>query len=79
ELAEALAAFPGGALLVSHDRELIEAACNRFWALNDGLLQEWPDADSAYAALFTAPASPPERTVPASGAPAPAEPGGEEA
>ncbi|WP_406850009.1 ABC-F family ATP-binding cassette domain-containing protein [Chromobacterium phragmitis] len=56
ELAEALAAFPGGALLVSHDRELIEAACNRFWVLRDGRLTEWPDADAAYAALFSAPA-----------------------
>ncbi|MCD4487436.1 ATP-binding cassette domain-containing protein, partial [Chromobacterium vaccinii] len=79
ELAGALAAFPGGALLVSHDRELIEAACNRFWVLDDGRLREWPDADSAYAALFTAPAGSPERPAPASDAPAPAEPNGEDA
>ena len=79
ELASALAAFPGGALLVSHDRELIEAACNRFWVLDDGRLREWPDADSAYAALFTVPAAVPERPAPASDAPAPAEPNGEDA
>ncbi|MEO4027032.1 ABC-F family ATP-binding cassette domain-containing protein [Chromobacterium vaccinii] len=79
ELAGALAAFPGGALLVSHDRELIEAACNRFWVLDDGRLREWPDADSAYAALFTAPAGAPERPAPASDAPEPAEPSGEDA
>lgn len=54
ELAAALAAFAGGVILVSHDRELIEHSCNRFWAINDGHLQEWPDAESAYQRLFTA-------------------------
>ncbi|BEV72610.1 ATP-binding cassette domain-containing protein [Paludibacterium sp. THUN1379] len=52
QLAEALQGFPGGVLLVSHDRELIEAACNRFWVLREGRLQAWPDAASAYASLF---------------------------
>ena len=54
ELAEALSHFAGGVLLVSHDRELIEASCNRFWVLRDGLLTAWPDASSAYQALFSA-------------------------
>ncbi|KMN82725.1 ABC transporter [Chromobacterium sp. LK11] len=56
ELAEELAGFAGGFLLVSHDRELIEQSCNRFWVLDDGRLREWPDAASAYAQLFTPPA-----------------------
>jgi heme-transporting ATPase len=52
ELGAALAAFDGGFILVSHDRELIEHSCNRFWVINDGHLQEWPDAESAYQRLF---------------------------
>ena len=51
ELAQALQGFEGGCLLVSHDRDLIEAACNRFWVVADGRLEAWPDAASAYARL----------------------------
>lgn len=35
ELAHCLTHFEGGLLLVSHDRELIESSCNRFWYIND--------------------------------------------
>ena len=51
ELGLALQGFEGGCLLVSHDRDLIETACNRFWVVADGRLEEWPDAASAYARL----------------------------
>jgi len=51
ELGQALQGFEGGCLLVSHDRDLIETACNRFWVVADGQLEEWPDAASAYARL----------------------------
>ncbi|MGX9776218.1 ABC-F family ATP-binding cassette domain-containing protein [Janthinobacterium aestuarii] len=51
ELGQALRGFVGGCLLVSHDRDLIETACNRFWVVADGQLAEWPDAASAYARL----------------------------
>ena len=51
ELGQALRGFEGGCLLVSHDRDLIEAACNRYWVVADGQLEEWPDAASAYARL----------------------------
>ncbi|WP_300750007.1 ABC-F family ATP-binding cassette domain-containing protein [Janthinobacterium sp.] len=51
ELGIALQGFEGGCLLVSHDRDLIETACNRFWVVADGKLEEWPDAPSAYARL----------------------------
>ncbi|WP_425252582.1 ABC-F family ATP-binding cassette domain-containing protein [Janthinobacterium sp. NFX145] len=51
ELGQALLSFAGGCLLVSHDRDLIETACNRFWVVADGGLAEWPDAASAYARL----------------------------
>ena len=53
ELAQALQGYEGGCLLVSHDRDLIEAACNRYWVVADGRLEEWPDAASAYARLNT--------------------------
>ncbi|WP_332861159.1 ABC-F family ATP-binding cassette domain-containing protein [Janthinobacterium svalbardensis] len=51
ELGQALRGFEGGCLLVSHDRDLIETACNRFWVVADGQLEEWTDAASAYARL----------------------------
>ncbi|KAB8047575.1 ATP-binding cassette domain-containing protein [Janthinobacterium rivuli] len=51
ELGQALQGFAGGCLLVSHDRDLIETACNRFWVVADGQLEEWPDAACAYARL----------------------------
>lgn len=51
ELGLALQGYEGGCLLVSHDRDLIETACNRFWVVADGGLEEWPDAASAYASL----------------------------
>lgn len=52
ELAEAIAAFPGGVLLVSHDRELIERSCNRFWLIRDGQIREAHSAERAYAELL---------------------------
>ena len=52
ELAEALNAFPGGVLLVSHDRDLIERSCNRFWLIRDGRIQEAHSAERAYAELL---------------------------
>ncbi|WP_322862500.1 ABC-F family ATP-binding cassette domain-containing protein [Aeromonas allosaccharophila] len=58
ELAEAIAAFPGGVLLVSHDRELIERSCNRFWLIRDGRIQEAHSAERAYAELLDAEVSP---------------------
>jgi heme-transporting ATPase len=51
ELAEALNAFEGGCLLVSHDRELIERCCNRFWVVHAGRLEAWQDAADAFARL----------------------------
>ncbi|GGY11951.1 ABC-F family ATP-binding cassette domain-containing protein [Paludibacterium paludis] len=51
QLAGALAEFTGGFLLVSHERALIEAACQRFWVVKDGRLTEWQDADTAYRSL----------------------------
>ncbi|MDN2665327.1 ABC-F family ATP-binding cassette domain-containing protein [Vibrio sp. 14N.309.X.WAT.E.F5] len=51
ELAHCLTHFEGGLLLVSHDRELIESSCNRFWYINDGQLVEMTYLDAVYDAM----------------------------
>jgi len=50
-LAETLQSFAGGVLLVSHDRHLLKASCNRFWLVENGELEEWHDADAAWERL----------------------------
>ncbi|WFB49645.1 ABC-F family ATP-binding cassette domain-containing protein [Vibrio coralliilyticus] len=51
ELAETLTNFAGGLLLVTHDRELIEASCNRFWYIKGNSLEEWLDPQQLYQAM----------------------------
>ena len=50
-LAETLCHYPGGLLLVSHDRQLINQSCNRFWLIDECGLSEWTDADAVYEQL----------------------------
>lgn len=50
-LAQTLCDYPGGLLLVSHDRQLISQSCNRFWLIDEHGLSEWPDADVVYEQL----------------------------
>lgn len=50
-LAQTLCDYPGGLLLVSHDRQLISQCCNRFWLIDDTGLSEWLDADEVYQQL----------------------------
>lgn len=50
-LAETLHSFAGGVLLVSHDRHLMQQSCNRFWLIENGVLEEWHDADAAWERL----------------------------
>lgn len=57
ELTAALAGFAGGFLLVSHDRDLIEQSCQEFWVVQDGHLERWLDAESAYQCLRNKPSS----------------------
>ncbi|HGN2857650.1 TPA: ABC-F family ATP-binding cassette domain-containing protein [Proteus mirabilis] len=47
-LAEQIQRFSGGILLVSHDRELIEKSCNRFWYIYNGILSEHHDIETIY-------------------------------
>lgn len=47
-LAQTLREYPGGLLLVSHDRQLISNSCNRFWLIDENGLSEWHDADEVY-------------------------------
>ncbi|MEF1289049.1 ABC-F family ATP-binding cassette domain-containing protein [Vibrio sp. M260118] len=48
ELIETLNRFEGAALIVSHDRSLIEQSCNRFWLINRGVLTEYLTAEEVY-------------------------------
>jgi len=61
ELAQALLGYAGGVLLVSHDRELIERACNRYWLIRDGRIEQWQDAAQAYARMLEVPPAPNSR------------------
>ena len=50
-LAATLQDFAGGVLLVSHDRQLMEQTCQRFWLIRNGQLEEWLDAEAAWERL----------------------------
>ncbi|WEF26123.1 ABC-F family ATP-binding cassette domain-containing protein [Klebsiella aerogenes] len=50
-LAATLRDYPGGLLLVSHDRQLISQSCNRFWLIDENGLSEWHDVDEVYVRL----------------------------
>ncbi|CCJ93315.1 Glutathione-regulated potassium-efflux system ATP-binding protein [Cronobacter malonaticus 681] len=54
-LAQTLQTFEGGLLLVTHDRTLMEASCNRFWLVEDGGLSEWHNMEALMARLRAAP------------------------
>lgn len=51
ELTRQLRAFSGAFLLVSHDRQMVEDTCTRFWVVLNGKLQEAHDAQTAYALI----------------------------
>ncbi|MCL1127042.1 ATP-binding cassette domain-containing protein [Shewanella surugensis] len=53
QLATSLSTFEGGFILVSHDREIIEKSCNRYWLIQDGKLTNWIDIDALYDAMRT--------------------------
>lgn len=75
-LAEEISRFEGGLILVSHDRELIEKSCNRFWYIDGNRLTEYHDLDQVYDAIRALNAdsgtgnselpAPPEQSVPVS-------------
>ncbi len=50
-LTEEISRFEGGLILVSHDRELIEKSCNRFWYIDGNRLTEYHDLDQVYDAI----------------------------
>jgi ATPase subunit of ABC transporter with duplicated ATPase domains len=64
ELAEELCGFKGGFILVTHDRELLEKSCNRFWLVDEGSLTEMQDLTQLYASLVQTDL--PEESSPAS-------------
>src|SRR3954466_1593869 len=67
-LEEALEAFPGTVLLVSHDRALLDAVAERTLAIEDKRLNSydggWADYVRAQEAQETPPAPPPKRPTP---------------
>ncbi|EKK4016518.1 ABC-F family ATP-binding cassette domain-containing protein [Cronobacter sakazakii] len=64
-LAQTLQTFEGGLLLVTHDRTLMEASCNRFWLVEDGGLSEWHNMEALLARLRAAPTQEAENEAPA--------------
>ncbi|OSM04411.1 ABC-F family ATP-binding cassette domain-containing protein [Magnetofaba australis] len=40
-LEEALESYTGSIILVSHDRDLLEAACDSYWVVGDGAVRPW--------------------------------------
>lgn len=52
ELAETINAFAGGLILVSHDRELIEKSCNRFWYIERDNLKEMDGVEQVHQAMI---------------------------
>ncbi|MGB9096894.1 ABC-F family ATP-binding cassette domain-containing protein [Erwinia sp.] len=50
-LAATLREYRGAALIVSHDRELIAASCNRFLLIDQQRIEEWHDLEKLYASL----------------------------
>jgi ATPase subunit of ABC transporter with duplicated ATPase domains len=54
-LAQTLRDYPGGVLLVSHDRQLISESCNRFWLIDRAGLTEWHSLEEVYARLQAQP------------------------
>ncbi|ELY4375171.1 ABC-F family ATP-binding cassette domain-containing protein [Cronobacter sakazakii] len=63
-LAQTLQTFEGGLLLVTHDRTLMEASCNRFWLVEDGGLSEWHNMEALMARLRAAPTQEAENEAP---------------
>lgn len=57
-LAQTLRDYPGGVLLVSHDRQLISESCNRFWLIDRAGLTEWHSLEEVYARLQAQPSTP---------------------
>jgi ATP-binding cassette, subfamily F, member 3 len=52
-LAEALESYAGALVLVSHDRELLDRVCDRFWRVRGGRVEEYPGDLDDYARELT--------------------------
>ncbi len=50
-LVEALAGYKGAVIIVSHDRSLLDAACDRLWVVAEGRVKPFDDDLDAYAKL----------------------------
>ncbi len=50
ELEDALLAFPGAILTISHDRYFLDKICTRIIEVNDGVVRDYPGGYSYYLA-----------------------------
>ncbi|WP_070963952.1 ABC-F family ATP-binding cassette domain-containing protein [Vibrio sonorensis] len=57
ELIDTLNDFEGATLVVSHDRNLIEQSCNRFWFIEGGVLTEYLSVEEVYDKINEQPTS----------------------
>ncbi|MCG9626921.1 ATP-binding cassette domain-containing protein [Vibrio mediterranei] len=53
ELIDSLTQFVGAFILVTHDRELMEKSCNRFWLIHNGELKEYYHSEQLYTVFDT--------------------------
>ena len=64
-LEDAIRQYPGGVVLVSHDRALIDAVATRVWSIDDGRVREvlgnYSDLERARRGVTVAAAAPPKR------------------
>ena len=67
ELIESLSQFVGAFILVTHDRELMEKSCNRFWLINDGKLTQYYEPEQLYSTFDLEPLQREEKAEPAIG------------
>ena len=60
-LVEALAAYEGAVILVSHDPYLIDLVADRLWLVKDGTVRRWDDDLAAYRRLLLSADKPAEK------------------
>ncbi len=70
-LVEALTAYSGAVVLVSHDMHLLSLVADRLWLVSGGTVEPWEDDLDAYRRFLLAPEAPPRPAKPKAEKPAP--------
>ncbi|MCR8725639.1 ABC-F family ATP-binding cassette domain-containing protein [Frigidibacter sp. ROC022] len=68
-LVEALTAYSGAVILVSHDMHLLSLVADRLWLVKDGRVAPYEEDLDAYRRMLTTPEAPPEKPKPAKAKP----------